>query len=131
LSTEELFLWMKRFEAENRLVPIVGNFAGPKAFKNVAAFLKKNGLMVSAFYTSNVEYYLFENGQWRAYIENVRGLPIADDAVFIRAYFANAGGPHPQAVPGHRSTTLVSSMKDFLRDVGVGRVRSYWDLVTP
>jgi hypothetical protein len=131
LSTEELFLWMKRYEAENRLVPIVGNFAGPKAFKNVAAFLKKNGLMVSAFYTSNVEYYLFENGQWRAYIENVRELPIADDAVFIRAYFANAGGPHPQAVPGHRSTTLVSSMKDFLRDVGVGRVRSYWDLVTP
>jgi hypothetical protein len=131
LSTEELFLWMKRFEAENRLIPIVGDFAGPKAFKAVGAFLKKNGLMVSTFYTSNVEYYLFEGPQWRSYLENLRALPMTDDAVFIRAYFSNAGGPHPLSVPGHRSTTLVHSVGDFLRDVNRGRVRSYWDVVAP
>src|SRR4030095_12996110 len=65
LSTEELFQWMKRFEAENRLIPTVGDFAGSKAFKAVANFLQKNSLMISTFYTSNVEYYLFEKGQWR------------------------------------------------------------------
>ena len=129
LATEELFQWMKRFEAENRLLPIVGDFAGPKAFKNVGAFLKKNGLAVSAFYTSNVEYYLFENGQWRRYVENVRSLPVTEDAVFIRSYFSNAGGVHPQNVPGHRSTTLLQSMRDFLRDAGTGRLNSYSDLV--
>jgi len=131
LATEESFQWMKRFEAENRLIPIVGDFAGPKALKAVAAFLKKNGLMVSTFYTSNVEYYLFENAQWRPYVDNVRALPLSDDAVFIRAYFTNAGGVHPQNVPGHRSTTLVKSVREFLRDESAGRIRNYFDIVAP
>jgi len=130
LSTEELFQWMKRFEAENRLIPIVGDFAGSKAFKAIANFLQKNGMMISTFYTSNVEYYLFENGQWRNYVANVRALPMTDDAVFIRAVFSNAGA-HPQNVPGHRSTTLVHSIRDFLRNENAGHIRSYWDVVEP
>ena len=131
LSTEELFQWMKRFEAENRLIPIVGDFAGPKAFRAVGKFLQQKELKVSTFYTSNVEYYLFQNGQWQPYVSNVRALPSTDDAVFIRAYFANAGGAHPQSAPGHRSTTLVHSMREFLRDHSEGRLRSYWDVVNP
>ena len=129
LATEASFLWMKKFQAENRLIPIVGDFAGPRAFKAVGTLLKKNGLMVSTFYTSNVEYYVFGNGEWRPYVENLRALPFTDDAVFVRAYFSNAGGPHPQAVPGHRSTTLVQGVRELLRDVSTGRVRSYWDVV--
>jgi hypothetical protein len=130
LASEELFLWMKRFEAENRLIPIVGDFAGPKAFKSVASFLQKNGLMVSTFYTSNVEYYLFENGVWRPYVNNVRALPSTEDAVFIRSYFANLGS-HPLNVPGHRSTTLVHSMRDFLANDSAGQIRSYADVIAP
>ena len=128
LATEDMFLWMKKFEAENRLLPIVGDFAGPKAFKAMGAFLKKNGLQVSTFYTSNVEYYLFEDGKWGRYIENVRALPVTADAVFIRAYFGN-GAAHPQNVPGHRSTSLVHSLPEMLRDQAAGRIRSYWDVV--
>jgi hypothetical protein len=130
LSTEESFQWMKRFEGENRLIPIVGDLGGPKAFKAVAGFLQKNGLSLSTFYTSNVEYYLFESSQWRQYIANVRGLPTTEDAVFIRSYFA-AAGAHPQSVPGHRSTSLVHSLRDFLREDSAGRIRSYWDVVAP
>jgi len=130
LSSEDLFQWMKRFEAENRLLPITGDFAGPKAFKNVGAFLKKNGLAVSTFYTSNVEFYLFENGQWSRYVDNVRALPVTEDAIFIRAYFSNAAGlSHPQNMPGHRVTTLIHSMREFLRDAGTSRMRSYADLI--
>lgn len=131
LATEESFQWMKRFEAENRLIPIVGDFAGPKALKAVGAFLKKNGLMVSTFYTSNVEYYLFENSEWRPFVNNIRTLPVSEDAVFIRAYFSNAGGVHPQNVPGHRSTTLLQSMQQFLRDESAGRIKTYFDIVAP
>jgi hypothetical protein len=131
LSSEELFQWMKRFESENRLIPIVGDFAGSRAFKAVATFLQRNGLRISTFYTSNVEYYLFDGSQWRPYVSNVRGLPITDDAVFIRAYFANAAGTHPQSVPGHRSTTLIQPIRDFLREENAGRLRNYWDLVAP
>jgi hypothetical protein len=41
LADEPAFLWLKQFQSENRLVPVVGDFAGPKAFKTVAAFLSK------------------------------------------------------------------------------------------
>lgn len=127
LATEELFLFMKKFEAENRLIPITGNFAGPKAFKAVAGFLKKNGLQVSTFYTSNVEFYLIEDGTWPRYIENVRALPVTADAVFIRSYF---GGTHPQNVPGHRVTSLVQNMADLLRADAARQIRSYLDVVS-
>jgi uncharacterized protein (DUF2461 family) len=128
LMTEDMFLWMKKFEAENRLIPIVGDFAGPKAFKAMGAFLKKNGLQVSTFYTSNVEYYLFQDGKWGRYVENVRALPVTADAVFIRSYFGN-GAIHPQNVPGHRATSLVHNLPEMLRDQAAGRIRSYWDVV--
>lgn len=128
LATEEMFLWMKKFEAENRLLPITGDFAGSKAFKAMGAFLKKNGLQVSTFYTSNVEYYLFEEGKWGRYIDNLRALPVTSDAVFIRSYFGNSG-VHPQNVPGHRSTSLVQSLPEMLREQAAGRIRSYLDIV--
>jgi hypothetical protein len=129
LADEETFLWMKRFEAENRLIPVVGDFSGPHAFKAVGAFLTRNGWKVSTFYTSNVEYYLFGQTSWTSYVQNVRALPMLPNAVFIRAYFSSAGPVHPQAVPGHRSTSLVQDVGTFLADEKSGRLRQYWDIV--
>jgi hypothetical protein len=131
LSSEELFQWLKKFQAENRLIPIVGDFAGPHAFKAVGAFLKANGLNVSAFYTSNVEFYLFGSPNWTRYIANLRALPLDRESIFIRAYFPTYGRPHPMNVPGHRSTSLVSPILPFLADYDARQVRSYWDVVKP
>jgi hypothetical protein len=129
LADEETFLWMKQFETENRLIPVVGDFSGPHAFKAVGAFLTKNGWKVSTFYTSNVEYYLFGQSSWTSYVQNVRALPMLPNAVFIRAYFSGAGPTHPQAVAGHRSTSLVQDVGAFLSDEKAGRIRQYWDIV--
>jgi len=129
LADEDSFLWLKQFEAENRLIPIVGDFSGPHAFKTVGAFLARNGLRVSTFYTSNVEYYLFDQPSWPQYIQNVRALPMMPNAVFVRAYFASAGPVHPQAVAGHRSTSLVQDVGSFLANEKAGRIRQYWDVV--
>jgi hypothetical protein len=139
LSSEELFQQLKKFEAENRLVPIVGDFAGPHALKTVGAFLKTNGQRVSVFYTSNVEFYLFSTSDWRylfsssnwaRFVENVRSLPLADDAIFIRSYFGN-GRQHPLNMRGHRSTSLTKPIVPFLADYDVGRITEYWDIVKP
>src|SRR5215470_17555806 len=139
LSSEELFQQLKKFEAENRLIPIVGDFAGPRAFKTVGAFLKTNGQRVSVFYTSNVEFYLFSSSDWRylfsssnwaRFVENVRSLPLADDAIFIRSYFGN-GRQHPLNMRGHRSTSLTKPIVPFLADYDVGRITEYWDIVKP
>ena len=139
LSSEELFQQLKKFEAENRLIPIVGDFAGPRAFKTVGAFLKANGQHVSTFYTSNVEFYLFSSSDWRylfsssnwaRFVGNVRSLPFSNDAVFIRAYFGN-GRPHPLNMRGHRSTSLVKPVGPFLADYDAGKIAEYWDIVKP
>jgi len=130
LSSEELFQWLKKFEAENRLIPIVGDFAGSHALRTVGAFLKANGLHVAAFYTSNVEFYLFDRPTWTRYVANVKSLPISDESIFIRSYFPN-GRAHPLNVPGHRSTSLVSSMARFVQDYDARRLESYWDIVKP
>lgn len=130
LSSEELFQWLKKFEAENRLIPIVGDFAGPHALRTVGAFLKANGLHVSSFYTSNVEFYLFGRTTWGRYVANVKSLPIGDESIFIRSYFAN-GPVHPLNMPGHRSTSLLGSMARFLQDYDTHRIESYWDIVKP
>jgi hypothetical protein len=132
LSSEELFQSIKKFEDENRLIPIVGDFAGADAIKAVGTFLKNNGLRVSTFYTSNVEFYLFGRmPEWARYISNLRSLPLADDAVFIRSYFPTYGRPHPLNMPGHRSTSIVSPMAPFLASYDARQIRSYWDVVKP
>jgi hypothetical protein len=131
LASEEQFQWLKRFEAENRLIPIVGDFAGTHALRHVAAFLKSNGLRVSAFYTSNVEFYLFGASGWERFVANVQALPWTDDAVFIRAYFPTYGRRHPLNMPGHRSTSLVQPVSRFVNDYIGHRLPTYWDVVKP
>jgi hypothetical protein len=131
LASEDLFQWLKRFQAENRLIPIVGDFAGSHALRAVAAFLKANGLRVSAFYTSNVEFYLFGGASWTRYVANVQALPLSSDALFIRSYFPTYGRRHPLNLPGHRSTSLVQPMSRFLEDYEARRLPTYWDVVKP
>jgi hypothetical protein len=131
LATEEQFQWLKKFQADNRLIPIVGDFAGSHAFRTVGAFLKARGLTVSTFYTSNVEFYLFGRADWSRYLTNVHALPLSADAVFIRSYFPTYGRRHPLNVSGHRSTSMVQPMARFLDDYDSHRQASYWDVVKP
>ncbi|HEY7057848.1 MAG TPA: hypothetical protein VH458_15035, partial [Vicinamibacterales bacterium] len=64
LATEENFAVLKELESRNLLVPVVGNFAGPKAIRAVGSFLKERHATVAAFYLSNVEQYLNMDGLW-------------------------------------------------------------------
>ena len=129
LASDELFDVIKKFEGENRLIPIVGDFGGAHAFIAVAKFLKQNGLQVSTFYTSNVEFYLFGSPAWTAFMSNIRGLPLMADSVFIRSYFGTYGRNLPQTMPGHRSTSLVHGIVPFLNDYEAGKIPTYWQVV--
>jgi hypothetical protein len=92
LSTEENWTVLKTLEARNLLVPVVGNFAGPKAIRAVGAWLKQHHAMVSAFYLSNVEQYLNMDGIWLDFCRNSLELPIDENSQFIRS-FRGGGGP--------------------------------------
>lgn len=85
LASEEAFLWMKQFETENRLVPVMGDFAGPKALRAVGQYLHENHATVSAFYLSNVEEYLRQDGRLDAFCANAATLPVDEASVFIRS----------------------------------------------
>ena len=55
LASEANFILLKTMEQDNRIVPLVGDFAGVKALRSVGGYLADHGATVSIFYTSNVE----------------------------------------------------------------------------
>jgi hypothetical protein len=85
LANEENFNVLKSLEAKNLLVPVVGNFAGPKAIRAVGSYLKQREGTVTAFYLSNVEQYLQQDGIWQDFCRNVASLPLDTSSTFIRS----------------------------------------------
>jgi hypothetical protein len=92
LSTEERFKFLKDLEARNMVVPVVGNFAGPKAIRAVGSYLKQKGAVVSTFYMSNVEQYLSEGSQSMDFCYNVATLPLDSTSTLIRSIRGGSSG---------------------------------------
>jgi hypothetical protein len=84
LGSEEKFAFLKDLQRRNLVVPVVGDFAGPKALRGVGKYLKAHDATVSAFYVSNVEGYLRRASVWGAFCANVATLPLDAASVFIR-----------------------------------------------
>jgi hypothetical protein len=84
LANEVLFDAMKDFERRNLLVPLVGDFAGPKTVRAIGSYARARGTAVTTFYISNVEEYL-QPAQRSAFCRNVASLPLTVDSTFIRA----------------------------------------------
>jgi len=83
LANEENFKVLRNLQTKNLLVPVVGDFGGPKALREVGDYLKSVGGMVSAFYLSNVEQYLENDGKTSAFLSSVATLPIDGTSRFI------------------------------------------------
>jgi hypothetical protein len=129
LASEETFQYIRTMERENRIIPVVGDFAGDQALRRVGRLLESRQMAVSVFYVSNVEFYLFRQRKWNAWVDNVKRLPTTESSVFIRAY-ANLHRPHPSMVKDHITVTLVQNIHSFLRHARAGRYRNLWDVVT-
>lgn len=92
LATEENYAVLKDLESRNLVVPVVGDFGGPTAIRTIAKYLKENGATVTAFYLSNVEQYLYQDGKWDAFCRSVSMLPLDSSSTFIRSRSGFAGG---------------------------------------
>jgi hypothetical protein len=118
LSSEENYRYVKSLHERNLIVPVSGDFAGPKAIRAIGAYLKANGGILRAFYVSNVEQYLFGDGKADAFYKNVATLPIDSASVFIRPYslrrygYGGGGGP----------TVSLCPIGGFLQAVDAGKV---------
>jgi hypothetical protein len=129
LSRPDDYAHVRKLAREGRLVPVVGDFAGAHALQAIGEFARERDLAISAFYVSNVEFYLLRSGVFDRYVENVRGLPLSESSLFIRAYFSY-GYPHPAALVGHRSTLVRQKMRRFLDLYDRGAYQDYWDVST-
>ena len=134
LASEANFRWLREFESKNLLVPVVGDFGGPKAVRAVGRYVAEHHAVVSAFYTSNVEQYLFQSDSaWARYYRSVATLPLDGTSTFIRS----VGGGFRQAVtPGlgsvrsrGRLASVTCSIQDLLEAFDAGRIRFYGDVI--
>jgi hypothetical protein len=127
LSTESTFRWLKDMHARNLIVPVVGNFSGPKAIRAVGQYLKERNATVGAIYVSNVEQYLFQQGDdWRRYYDNVATLPLDSTSTFIRSIGGNMGGGGGGFM---RLPSVLSSVQGLLAAYRDGRISGYYDVI--
>jgi len=103
LATEANFRIVREMELHNAIIPVTGDFAGPKALRSVGRYLKDHDATVTAIYTSNVEQYLFQSDvNWRSF-----------------------GSPGY----GPRAQTLLCSVADLLSAFNRGTISGYSDVI--
>jgi hypothetical protein len=124
LASETLYGRLRSLQLRNLVVPVVGDFAGAKALRQVADYLKARHAVVGAIYTSNVEQYLFQYNTWQTYYANVATMPIDEGSMFVRSCF-NACATTARS----RSAQLLDPVALLLRDVAAGRIQSYYDVL--
>lgn len=122
LGSEANYRALRQFEERNLLVPLVGDFAGSKALRAAGAWVRAHGAAVTTFYLSNVEQYLFGDGVWSRFAENVADLPLDDSSTFIRSCFNDCGPT--------RAVMLLDSMPALIRDYRDGKIHAYVDVLS-
>ena len=106
LASEANFSAIRDYERRNLIVPVVGNFSGPKAISAIGRYLKDHNATVSAFYVSNVEEYLRGDGTWNTFCRNAAALPLDRYSTFIRSARSNG--------PAESSEDFTSELKPML-----------------
>lgn len=132
LASEQNFRIVRELEQKNLLVPVVGNFAGPHALRAVGRYLREHGATVTAFYTSNVEQYLFMDGSWKGFYANVSTLPIDEKSVFIRGLIRSPSGEYsPSAAlpPGSRYETVLFPINALVARFNNEAIQIYEDIL--
>jgi hypothetical protein len=125
LAINDDYQFVRDLQEKNRIIPIVGDFAGRKAFRAIAGYLRDHSYTVCAFYTSNVEMYLFENGVFTDFVENVKALPITSSSLFIRC----SQDRYLNSYQDYRMATLLQYISVFLKDQKNGLYPDYPALV--
>ena len=131
LATEESFRTIQDYEKKNLIIPIVGDFAGPKALQAIGQYAKEHDATIGLFYASNVDEYLFNNEVQDKFLSNVATLPLNPSSMMIRVN----GGPSSgvldgtyQVADGKRWAALLCSMPDLVRAFSSGEIQSRTDV---
>lgn len=131
LAREEDYQFLRALQLTDAVIPVVGNLAGSHALLAIGADARERGLQVRALYTSNVEFYLWGDGTFERFAENVDQLPTDPEGMIIRSYFRGAYRQDgPTMRPGFYSAQLLHRFEDMAEAKAAGGFRGYGDLVT-
>ena len=122
LAAEDGFQFLKSLQARDLVIPVVGDFSGSKALAAIGRFLAERNERVSAFYTSNVEFYLFRNAAFPRFVANLGQLPRAQNAVIIRSVFNRPNSS------GYASIQLTQPLGELIDGFAKGKFRNYFEL---
>lgn len=125
LASADDYQFVRDLHEKNRIIPVTGDFAGPKTLKAIAGYLRNHSYSVNVFYTSNVEMYLFEDDVFDAFVENVKALPTTPQSIFIRS----VQGRGRMSLGNYRMTTLLQYISIFKKDCQAGLYPDYWTMV--
>jgi hypothetical protein len=117
LASEKAFGVVKDLQSRNLIIPVVGDFGGPKALRWVGTYLRTRHATVSAFYLSNVEQYLVQDGKWSAFCANVATMPLNATSTFIRSSSGRGGFGR-----GGGFVSSLGAMAEEIKGCGGGRL---------
>jgi hypothetical protein len=128
LASEENFNAVQDLQRRNLIVPLVGDFAGDKAITAIGRYVRDQESIVDVFYVSNVERYLWQQGEHgMRFYSNAASLPSDQSSTFVRSVTSDIsrrlGVPLPDGTANWRS--FLAPMSESLRAVAEGRVRNY------
>jgi len=87
---------------KNLIVPVVGDFGGPKALRMAGQYLRDHGAVLNVFYLSNVEDYI--GNVWTQYLRNIASFPMDSSSVLMRWHIGQSNS--------------LASMTAFVRQTG-------------
>lgn len=125
LASEGAFQVVRDLQRRDAIVPVVGDVSGSKALAAIADLLAQQKQPLSAFYISNVEFYLFGDGRIEQYLENLRRLPHGSNSVLIRSVF----GPYAYGAGTGYSSSHLQPIAELLERAKQGSIRHYGDLL--
>ncbi len=127
LVSEADYEFVRSLQERDLVIPVVGNLAGKSALASIGRLMEQRGDKLSAFYASNVEFYLFSDGGFPRFVENLARLPHTKNSLIIRSIFG--GYTLPDSVPGYYSTSQVQPVDQVIEGNSHGRSQDYRELV--
>lgn len=129
LADEASYAAVRDLQLRNLIVPVVGNFGGEQALKAVAEWLAAHQARLGVYYASNVEQYLYMQGDApEKFFANLATFPQDSASTFVRS--VSNRGWLPMRNPTSRLAQQAMPLPGLLAQVREGRARTYWELVT-
>jgi hypothetical protein len=131
LASEANFRVVKEMEEKNLIIGVTGDFTGPKALRAVGEYVREHHATITAFYVSNVEFYLYRQGDdWKHFYDNVAALPMDESSLFIRSLSQSYGfrPERPRSANGAQ-LELPCPVQELLKAYREGRIPYYMDMI--